>query len=135
MNIAHLADEALEAFWEVIVKHFPQATSGDLSPGQTMRLQLAAESAILEWVVSNALYRGGSPDIEPGYRFKLRHNVDRFPDFIAQAGSTGTVTESKTGLWAKMDPLISEAEDNLIHWDNFTEFLFDTQPLARSEAA
>jgi hypothetical protein len=48
-----LADEALEAFWSVIVKHYPEARSGDLSPASTIGLQNAAESAIEEWIASN----------------------------------------------------------------------------------
>lgn len=47
------ADEALEAFWQVIVKRYPQAESGDLSPLTTVRLETAAEAAIEEWVWAN----------------------------------------------------------------------------------
>ena len=45
-----MTDEALDAFWEVIVKRYPQAKTGDLSPGATIALQLAAEDAVGEWV-------------------------------------------------------------------------------------
>jgi hypothetical protein len=47
------ADEALEAFWQVIVKRYPQAKTGDLSPLTTVRLDTAAEAAIAEWVWAN----------------------------------------------------------------------------------
>lgn len=50
-----LADEALDAFWQVIVRHYPEATTGDLSPDRTIRLQLAAEAAIEEWVDNNVV--------------------------------------------------------------------------------
>ena len=55
---ASLADEALDAFWQVIVKHFPQATSGDLAIDLTMILQLAAETAIKEWIANNVTPEG-----------------------------------------------------------------------------
>jgi hypothetical protein len=48
-----LANEALDAFWDVIVQHFPQAKGGDLSPEQTIALHLAASSAICEWISNN----------------------------------------------------------------------------------
>ena len=50
-----LADEALEAFWSTLVRHFPESTTGDLSPERTIGLQLAAEEAIKEWIESNTL--------------------------------------------------------------------------------
>jgi hypothetical protein len=48
-----VADEALEAFWQVIVQRYPQAETGDLSPLTTVRLQNAAEAAIEEWIWAN----------------------------------------------------------------------------------
>jgi hypothetical protein len=48
-----LADEAQEAFWQVIVQRYPEATTGDLSPLTTVRLQDAAENAIGEWIHAN----------------------------------------------------------------------------------
>jgi hypothetical protein len=47
------ADEALEAFWRVIVQRYPQAVTGDLSPWATITLQTAAENAIAEWIDNN----------------------------------------------------------------------------------
>jgi hypothetical protein len=48
-----LIDEALTAFWEVVVRHYPQAEIGDLSPWATIKLTLAAENAIEEWIDNN----------------------------------------------------------------------------------
>ena len=48
-----LADEALDAFWQIIVRRYPQAKTGDLSPLTTIQLQIAAENAIDEWVWAN----------------------------------------------------------------------------------
>lgn len=48
-----ITDEALDAFWEVLVKRFPQAKTGDLSPLATIALQIAAEDAVCEWVNNN----------------------------------------------------------------------------------
>jgi hypothetical protein len=52
-DLRFVTDEALYAFWEVIVKRFPQAETGDLSPGATIDLQMAAEEAIEEWINNN----------------------------------------------------------------------------------
>lgn len=52
-DLRSITDEALDAFWEVIVKRYPQAKTGDLSPGETIALQLAAEDAVGEWVNNN----------------------------------------------------------------------------------
>ena len=53
-DLTLLADEALEAFWSTLARHFPDATTGDLSPERTIGLQLAAEEAIKEWIESNS---------------------------------------------------------------------------------
>ncbi len=50
-----LADEALDAFWDKIVEHFPEAKFGDLSPERTRRLQDAAVTAVEEWITNNVL--------------------------------------------------------------------------------
>jgi hypothetical protein len=52
-DLTKLADQALDAFWQVIVHHYPQAKTGDLSPWTTVLLQNAAENAIDEWTNSN----------------------------------------------------------------------------------
>ena len=52
-QISTIADEALEAFWQVVVRHYPQAESGDLSPLTMVHLEDAAEVAIREWIESN----------------------------------------------------------------------------------
>jgi hypothetical protein len=49
-----LAHEALDAFWQVVVRHFPEAKSGDLSPERTIRLHIAASTAVREWICNNA---------------------------------------------------------------------------------
>ena len=46
-------DDALNAFWEAVLQHYPQAETGDLSPWATVQLTLAAEIAIEEWVFNN----------------------------------------------------------------------------------
>src|SRR5262245_48091583 len=45
-QLGSLASTALEAFWQVVVDHYPGAETGDLSPLATLRLEQAAESAI-----------------------------------------------------------------------------------------
>jgi hypothetical protein len=48
-----LTEEALNAFWGVIVKRFPQSVSGDLSPAATISLHMAAQAAVKEWIMNN----------------------------------------------------------------------------------
>jgi hypothetical protein len=52
-TLCDLADEALGAFWEVIVRRFPEAKYGDLSPGRTVALDDTAREAIEEWIRNN----------------------------------------------------------------------------------
>ena len=53
ITIDQLADEALEAFWQVIVRCFPQVATGDLSIGSTLQLKRVAQEAIQEWIHTN----------------------------------------------------------------------------------
>jgi hypothetical protein len=74
------------------------------------------------------------PKVQPGYRFTLRHDVDRFPDFIARQGMTGIVIEIRDDgfISAKIDQPIDGAEgwDNELWWyDGLPEFHDDTIPL------
>ncbi|QDV90911.1 hypothetical protein RAS2_19960 [Phycisphaerae bacterium RAS2] len=52
-NLRELTDGALDAFWEVVVQRFPEATTGDLSVHRTHCLQAAAQAAIEEWIFNN----------------------------------------------------------------------------------
>ena len=54
--------EASEAFWAVIVRHFPEAKYGDLSPWRTIRQVTANVDAIEEWVRNNATPQDGDDD-------------------------------------------------------------------------
>lgn len=53
IDTEQLTQEALDAFWEVIARRYPAATTGDLSPHISSRLTQAAKSAINEWVSAN----------------------------------------------------------------------------------
>jgi hypothetical protein len=53
-DITALAEEAEDAFWEVIAGHFPEATSGDLSPLTSHAFSGTAERAVREWIGANA---------------------------------------------------------------------------------
>jgi hypothetical protein len=48
-----LAEEAQEAFWEVVASRYPEAKTGDLSIDRTIGLHLAAREAIEGWVEQN----------------------------------------------------------------------------------
>jgi len=51
--IDSIAEDAMLAFWAVVAKRFPDATSGDLSIERTVALTITAEAAIREWVQNN----------------------------------------------------------------------------------
>jgi hypothetical protein len=55
-------------------------------------------------------------DYAVGSRLVLKHDVDRYPHFIAPKGATGTVVHSEWGevFCVRMDEPIPGAED----WDN-----------------
>jgi hypothetical protein len=48
-----VTEDALEAFWKVVARRYPQAKTGDLSPGAHFALQRAAQAAVAEWVEAN----------------------------------------------------------------------------------
>ena len=48
-----LEAEASEAFWAVIVRHFPETKSGDLSPETTIQQIRVNADAIEEWIGFN----------------------------------------------------------------------------------
>lgn len=53
--------------------------------------------------------------LTPGDRVRLRHDVDRYPHFLAAGGSLGTVTSADQDVvCVRMDDFIAGAED----WDN-----------------
>lgn len=58
-------------------------------------------------------------DLTKGTRVALRHDIERYPHFIAPKGATGVITEADHELFAvKMDEVLVGAEDwdNEIHW-------------------
>jgi hypothetical protein len=66
-----------------------------------------------------------------GDRFRLIREVDRFPDFVASPGLTGTVTAVSGGeIRGRIDQPVSGAErwDNELHWESLFEFRADTEP-------
>lgn len=67
-----------------------------------------------------------------GRRVRLKHDVDRFSDFIAPKDATGTVDEVTVhGVSVKMDERIEGAEhwDNCVLWHSSDEFLQDVELL------
>lgn len=54
VDLSSLAEKALDAFWEVVIRHYPEAKTGDLSPLTTFTLTEVAEAAIAEWADNNA---------------------------------------------------------------------------------
>lgn len=65
-----------------------------------------------------------------GRRVRLKHDVDRFSDFVAPKGATGTVDEVTVhGISVKMDERIEGAEhwENCILWHPDAEFWLDVE--------
>jgi hypothetical protein len=52
-QIADVVEEALEAFWASVASAYPEATTGDLTPGAEFPLKKAATAAVEEWVEYN----------------------------------------------------------------------------------
>ena len=48
-----LVESALDAFWQDIASAYPESTSGDLSPDNTLKLKDAALAAVREWIENN----------------------------------------------------------------------------------
>lgn len=57
IDCKQITQEALDAFWQSVVRRYPEATTGDLSPLISCRLTEAAESAVKEWISANVLKR------------------------------------------------------------------------------
>jgi len=52
-KIDDVVDEAQEAFWAVIARQYPQCTSGDITPADTMLLIRAMTPVVKRWVEYN----------------------------------------------------------------------------------
>lgn len=125
-----LIEKALDAFWEIVVEQFPEAISGDLSPGATITLSIAAEEAVMEWLANNVHTQ--DCDIAIGYRFRLFHLEGRDPECSIPGGLTGVVTAvDEHGIWGCMDQphAGSGQSENRIHWTTRYEFCRATVPL------
>jgi hypothetical protein len=75
MTYQRLADSALDAFWNEVLRQYPQAKTGDLSPDRTIRLQIAAEHAIKEWIENNV-------QAEARHRVKHEDAVSKLYDYL-----------------------------------------------------
>lgn len=69
-----------------------------------------------------------------GRRVELVRDVERYPDFIAERGRTGTIVRWEPDMIAvRMDEPLkgSEEWDNQVHWnyDDVREFPLDTRML------
>lgn len=127
IEIQTIVDEALEAFWGVIVERVPEAESGDLSPLATITLQIAAEDAVSEWIANNATTQ--DCDIEVGYRFRIFHLI-KSPDHSETTGVVIAVDDD--GVWGRIDQSVagSKPGDHRIHWATRREFCRATVPLS-----
>ncbi len=57
--------------------------------------------------------------VVPGTRVRLTRDVERFPDFIARAGMTGTISYVGQGnVWVRLDEPLKGAQE----WDNAVQF-------------
>lgn len=59
-RIEKAVDEAGDAFWEFIAKHFPEAKSGDLDPFAHVNFVLQCEDVVRTWLAMNT-------DLIPNY--------------------------------------------------------------------
>lgn len=133
-NIDKITEDALDAFWAVVAKNVPDATTGDFPPDATISMEREMRNLIEMWMRYNC--RPPLPTV--GQRVKLVRGVDRLPDFYAEKELTGTVQSVREEMIiVKMDaPLAgSEQWDNCIEWtDNdltnpVLEFWLDVESL------
>jgi hypothetical protein len=125
-----LTEKALDAFWQTIVEQFPEAISGDLSPGATITLSIAAEEAVDEWIENNVTTQ--DCDITVGYRFRLFRLDGQDTEHPEHSELTGVVTAvDEQGVWGRMDQPIAGSNpcDTCIHWTTRYEFCRGTIPL------
>lgn len=121
----------------------------NLTTSQAIAIAAIAIDHVLDAELSRGLFAPGMPD-DPywnvpaaprvGDRIRLRREVSKYPHFIAEAGLTGTVTESSaddiSGLISvRMDEPLAGAEawDNEILWgaDDDQDYAdFDREPYA-----
>lgn len=129
-EIRPIVDEALEAFWDVVVKRFPEAETGDLSPGATIDLQITAEDAVGEWIANNVTTQ--DCDIAVGYRFRLFRLNGQEKERPYHGEPTGVIIAvDEQGVWGRMDQSVARSQpgDHRIHWTARHEFCRDTVPL------
>ncbi len=58
-KLFRITTKALNAFWQVVVDHYPQAASGDVSALTQIRLIIAAENAFAESAGADVPTKGG----------------------------------------------------------------------------
>ncbi len=89
--------------------------AGDLE----IETEYAARARILETTPPARTVEGLMAKLQRGTRVRLISAVDRFPNFVAKAGLTGSVVEARAGrLGVKLDKFLPGAEDwnNTIWW-------------------
>jgi hypothetical protein len=66
--------------------------------------------------------RGGwclMPTLTVGARYRLAHDIERYPNFIAKTGLTGTLILTGAEVLLQMDEPLDGAED----WDNCIQWI------------
>jgi hypothetical protein len=56
-DLEALVEKATDAFWDVVVRHYPDAESGDLSPERTIAFHALSGEVIREWIRNNVAVR------------------------------------------------------------------------------
>lgn len=127
-NLQSLSDKALDAFWEVIVRHFPEATTGDLSPLTTFHLSQAAEASIKEWIDNNVNTQesddGSSTHCPVRARPALPPDPDgKNDDRAAWAGAALAKFMVLTGT--DLEDAVGDLLTDLMHWSDRNNYDFD----------
>jgi hypothetical protein len=119
-------EQASGSFWAMIVKHYPEADTGDLSPESTRLLDAAMDAAVAEWVENNV-----RPFVNPrllvvGTRVRFVREVDRYPFATAKAGELGTVShveyEKDGDRIANVAVTLDRFDPGLREWHNAVEW-------------
>lgn len=51
--IRKVCPEAIDAFWKVVLSHYPDLTSGDFPPNTALEFELRCRQVIAEWITWN----------------------------------------------------------------------------------
>ncbi len=137
-KIEELTQNALDAFWNIVAKQYPQAKTGDMSPLTTAKLSTAAETAVVEWIENNT-----RPTLTEGPWFVDRQSPDSalcikpYPGrIVCDVHGTDAEAEANARLLAAAPELLAACEGmcGLIYEDKYEDERIDFDQYEKAES-